>query len=547
MNVAKNIKKGMAQLTCLFAVVNMVSCTEGYLDVQNLEPLEWNPHLAVPLVNSNLSLADVISTVNADDIITQDSTGFLTIAYAGALSSIQAGQLIPLQDQYLAESFVMTGPDISALLGTGTFSISKSTTYSYTVKNDEELDSIILKSSKLKIQIASDFQHNANIVIDIPKLTYKGVSFHKTIPVQYQGSVPIVTLRDYDLANYKLDLSRGGSAFNEFEIGFSLNIVNSGNPISAGDQAAINISFIDNQFSAIYGYVGQRTMNFDQDSVKLDMFANSIDGTLWFDDPEINLNIHNSYGAEISGTFNILEAYHRDKGTLPITGSGIPNPLVINYPKANEVGESKITTLNINKSTTNIRDIISFVPQYIIHQIDANVNPSGKNVYNFVLDTSTVDVDFEIILPLHGTATGFSLIDTIPFNVDNISADGSAEIEQLLFKLVTNNGFPVDVGVQIYFMDSLYKTLDSLINPYENIMTSGVVDASGKVVSSTPTLKYISFGTERINSLFDASYIKIRANLGTYNNGSDPVKFYADNNLGIEMGAQVKLKVDTKK
>lgn len=499
--------------------------------------------MAVPLIKSELTLSDVLSSLDTTGLIRTDSSGFISLVFEGNLSSNTALDVIPIADQSTTKSFVMTGPDIVNLQTFGSFTFNQNIDQSFQVQGDEELDSIVFKTAKLEFDITSTFQHSASLVLSIPGLKKQGVPFNKTVSLVYSGGIPVTVTRSFDLAGYTFDLTKGGTTVNAFAMGMQLTLVNSGNPVLNGDQADIGISFKDLSFSGIYGYVGQHNLSLDQDTVTIDIFKNVLDGEVWFEDPQINLTVHNSYGAEISGTFNVLEAYNSTKGTLPLTGSGIPNPLVFNYPTLAEAGQSKSTELKLNKNTSNIREIIALLPQYLIHQIDASVNPGGKQNYNFVLDTSSVDIDFQVILPLYGSANGFVLRDTIGFSLDLFSNDESMEVENLLFKLIASNGFPIDVGMQVYFTDSLYHTLDSLITPYKEILPSAAINSEGKVVSRTSTTSYIGFDTTRIAHITEAKYILLNAAMNTGNGGNQSVKFYSDYGLGIQMGAQAKLKV----
>jgi hypothetical protein len=117
-----------------------------------------------------------------------------------------------------------------------------------------------------------------------------------------------------------------------------------------------------------------------------------------------------------------------------------------------------------------------------------------------------------------------------------------------------SNEFPLDVGVQIYFVeytventDTVYTVLDSLLSPYQNMMTSGFVNTStGRV--SAPSIKTIDqwLDSRKLDRISRSKRIFVRGHLTTANNGSVDVKIYSDYKLDIKVGIMAKLKQNIK-
>jgi hypothetical protein len=90
-------------------------------------------------------------------------------------------------------------------------------------------------------------------------------------------------------------------------------------------------------------------------------------------------------------------------------------------------------------------------------------------------------------LPLEGTAYGFSISDT--FNFPEIP---DTIIESLLLRANITNMFPLNVRLQVTFLDAGYQKLDSLFTPiipgdknYNALILSGEINSDGKVISAT--------------------------------------------------------------
>ncbi len=55
------MKNLFQKVILLFAIsVGFYACTEDYFEFDKLNAGDWNPSLAIPLMSSNLSLADII-------------------------------------------------------------------------------------------------------------------------------------------------------------------------------------------------------------------------------------------------------------------------------------------------------------------------------------------------------------------------------------------------------------------------------------------------------------------------------------------------------
>jgi hypothetical protein len=119
-------------------------------------------------------------------------------------------------------------------------------------------------------------------------------------------------------------------------------------------------------------------------------------------------------------------------------------------------------------------------------------------------------------------------------------------IQSLLLRTYITNGFPTDVGIQIYFTDSLYHKLDSLPVPPASglVIGSGNVNpATGIVTSPTSKTSNFNFSSTNLTNLQKAKCAIIKGVLSTYNGGSTPVKIYSNYLLTVQIGAQAQLNV----
>jgi hypothetical protein len=108
--------------------------------------------------------------------------------------------------------------------------------------------------------------------------------------------------------------------------------------------------------------------------------------------------------------------------------------------------------------------------------------------------------------------------------------------------MAMENAFALYANVQLYFTDSNYVTLDSLIVPSHDILGEAPVDASGKVI-----------GSKRVESTFDMDrmryqkigrrthYAIVKGLLKTSGTGS--IKINSSNSLRVQLAARAKFRI----
>ena len=544
----RNFLLGFLAIT--LAAILFQSCVRKVIDLNDLGPQQYTPNLAAPLVFSSLSIGDIIK--GSSVIVGTDN--FCTLIYKGTLFSFQAKDIFVLPPQVYAQTINLANADILQLTGQDSVTVNFTQTISYDAgSKSPQIDSLIYKSGILTDSIVSDFKHNLRITVNIPKAKKAGKSFSQTLKVNYTGTSPVTTTDKVDLSGYHFDMSNGGTG-NKFDINYSVTVLfQSGNAVSTSNQITIVQKCTNPTFDKLYGYFGQQSLipgTKDMDTVALSVFKTSVVGTSFtLDDPRIKFLFTNSFGVPIKANLvnNQVIGFTAPSSTYPLTGSGIPSTLPIQSPTIAQVGQIKTDSFTIDKTNSTILSVMNNSPQSLIYQIASLSNPSGNVSENFVIDTSRFKVDMEVELPLYGTAKNFTIVDTIPDLKLNVSGDDFA-IQKLLLRVYISNGFPADIGVQVYFTDSLYNKIDSLISPYQVIIPSASVNGStGKVTKATTKTTDANFDNARISKLSKVRKALVKGVVSTVNNGTTAVKFYSDYRLDVKIGIQATLNVKISK
>jgi hypothetical protein len=177
----------------------------------------------------------------------------------------------------------------------------------------------------------------------------------------------------------------------------------------------------------------------------------------------------------------------------------------------------------------------------IFYDLSGDVNPVAGPVYNFAGLNSAIEVIADVELPFWGFSDHFTIIDTIevPFNEAEDFADN---IERGLLRINTLSHFPVDGLLKLYFADTAYNLIDSVLADGSFLISSGVVDSDGKVISAANTNNDIELDSARIHNLFASSFLLLSVDITTTDDADRNIKLYLEDNIEIRIGLRAKLK-----
>lgn len=520
-----------------FILVMLSSCyDEKDFDFDRLSGT-YEPTHALPLVNTNLDMWDIMHDYDSVNL-EEDENHFLTLIYRGEVFRRNANELFGIEDQSFNENTSFSLPGIIPEGDSVTVPYTQSLDFE-TGSGNEEFDSLFLKSGNLNLNFTSNLNHDAKIIIRIPSIRENNEVLRRVINYEYQGGQMNVS-EDIDLAGDKMILSHPQPGSNRLTVNTTFIIYGDGTPNMPSYNVGITQSFSSIEFSSLFGYFGQQSFPVGEDTINIGLFKNQFFGNLdfKFKEPQLNLTIHNSFGMPIDLQFNKFKAYS-DEDSVAIQDV---EPLPINSPGIDQIGQTT-TTL---KEYRNIDGAINISPRYFLLNVLANTNPGGNvGTQNFTTDTSKIDMDIELELPLYGYVDNFILQDTIDFEFEN-----AEEVDWVEFKTVAVNDFPINAKIQIYFTDSSYNILDSLITDEDKqiIDAANVNVSTGEVVNRATEIDTFLIRNEsaRIENLKNARFFFLRADLQSIkqNNEFPNVKIYSFYRLNMKIGLRTKIKAN---
>ena len=520
------------------------ACVKEKIDLSKSGNNSINPQYAAAMVYSSLTLGDIMSQANKNGQVTTDSTGFITLVYKGNLLSLKATDIVSFPAQTPTNAnFTLSAGQVAVInaapVGT-TIPISDSSLIDIQTGGQAQINTLNCKTATLALNLSYGLEHSASIKVSIPAATLNGVPFTATIPVAvpvpYSGGVINIS-KNFVLDGYTIDMTNRGTTHNQLNILYNIVLTKSTNATNVGDAVSFTETFSNIAYNSIIGYLGQQFLSPNSDTVPISIFKNSLlnsGAVIKIVNPLIKVFITNSYGLPITANFNILEGYTPGQPVIPITGA--LNPLVIPTPSI--IGLVAKDSFQLNNQNSNLSSLLNDLPKNILYNINSESNPAGAVYNNFITDSSQFKVDLELDLPLYGSVKNFVFQDTVPYSFGNLNA---SSVESITVRAYFNNGFPIDVGMRIAFVDSAYNVIDELIPPGKILIPSGVINSNGIVIASTANTSDFVIPNSVMAQIGKVRYILIGATVNTTNSGNTNVKIYSNYNLDVKLGINAKL------
>jgi hypothetical protein len=530
----------------LFCIVLLLqSCLKD--DFSKITTGAWGPEFALPVINTKLILKDFLKD-DLNGFVKEDkTTHYLSAVYRGTPVSKNSNDVMQVSNQ-TASIPVKAPASFSSFSG---IPIQRDTTVSDTASNNAKvsnanniaIETLKIKSGLLKISVVSDFKFSGEITITFP--TFKNSSQQIiSMKVNFSND-PLKSTKTDSLKFATVDMSLGGTTSNTMPVKYKIDAyLKQGQVLDPSQKITVNLEFKDIIFSYIDGYFGSLPLDV-KESFPIGLFHYLQGGSLNLQNPMADFIIKNSYGLPVEMLFTTLQVRNMANAAYPFAAPQITggNPIIFPYPGITEVGQTKTDTLKINPSTSNISSVIAQSPVKFEYVGKVTTNAKGKqpNEKNFITDSSKAVVDVNINIPLWGTATGFTAQDTFPFVIGNIE-----NLESLTMKINTENAFPLDVDLQLYFADSLGVKLDSLVMNNERFLKSGVINGAGEIIAPTITTITAEIDKTRLPRIAKTKKILLKGVLNTtiaQSGPQFPIHVSSDNYLGVKLGVRTKLKL----
>jgi hypothetical protein len=484
-----------------------------------VDETRFNASYAVPIIDSDVTLSELIGDVTEDVSLSVDPDGLLRFRYSGEVPAVGSDVIFARLEALARGVFLpMTRNRLAAPFGGA---------------DDVDIDELRIKGGLLTYALTNEYDHPVTVTLSLPDATLNGVAFSVSANLPaYSGMGDVPTFSNPDdpinLKDYVLTIPNDSLYF-EYDI-----IDDMGNELAPSPGAIVAITNL--RFSYMEGYLGQAVYPGGRDTVEVDFFDNYLEGDIFFEDPTITMTLVNTFGVPALAQVSVLNVIDVNGEVIPITGDAVDEGFYFNFPTV--PGDTAFTTFVFDNTNSNIADVLSARPVALDYEVDALVNPDADtDIIGFLTDDAAYQAKVDVELPLYGNASDFTVRDTFPIDL----MDRYQDVVGLDFRLTTRNGLPLAIELQGTFLDANGNALADLNDGAIQLLQAASVDAAGNTTATAEETNDIAFEGARLEAIRSAANLVITFDISTTNGGTPFVRVTDNQMLQVLLGAVVKV------
>ncbi|GAB5539917.1 MAG: hypothetical protein Salg2KO_20200 [Salibacteraceae bacterium] len=486
-------------------------------ELTRLQKTPWSPEIVLPLANADIEASQILSRNNSSALTAVDDD-VIALTYDADIYSLYGSELVPLVDQLLR------------LIPSKLF-------YEIELNNSALINYLLIAQGKLEIDVQGPARNEVgNIVVSIPSLNINDNAYYHVY-----SSIEALRSNPIDLAGASLSLGNDSIEYNVLEA--SVKIFDN-NEIEITENFTVYLKFQELIMKLVKGWFNELDLDFEEDTIDLDIFEHWKSGSILLENPIAKITMSNSIGIPITASVETMSAQGGGEGGLvvPIDYSKVfGQSFVVPYPGISDVERYVNSTYELDKTNSNLRNVIEISPQIIRYHFNliarqqVNLDEVGE-----IQDTSRLTINTSVTLPFTCSIRDVLVSDTIAISNASLSSLSGVESAELMIN--TDNGLPIDLDIQLYMLDQTRLILDSVFTS-SRFLNSGLVNAMGRVVQREESSTSIETTNEQIKALENTKYIAIVGKVATANSGIQTVAFQSTNSLGIDLSLRVKYRI----
>ena len=536
-----NSPKLLAAAMLLFFTFN--SCVKEEIEVTDFD-YGIQPEFGVPIANVTILAARLIENFDEEGLVSVGENGSISLIYRDTLDPLSAGELLDIEHQEYKDTINLSTLEFNELIDFGSVTVQGVESYGFESNEGDRLDSITFETGVLGLIINTEGSFPISGF-------FKIINADNTdaITLNFSDAVPPISIENQvDFEDLRILFTNNASISNGLRIEYEITLTSEG----SGSSAPIYFDVFINDFSMknAGGYIAPRVINLDNENISISLFDDPSVTRVRLEDPRINLNFENEFGLGLGLEIYELIGTNVNNETFTVSGANISQLSPISAAPQN--GEVAYSTLTIDNDmmTPTVTDFLAFGPNNLIADVGLSINPEDTQ-NAFVTNENELRINFEVELPIYGSIADFELVDTAALDLGDLITDVEdiSEIEALDIRLIIDNGFPFDAGVQIIFTDSVFNQIDVLFEDSELIYSSAPVNLSvppddpeyGRAIGKTRTITDISIPKSKILGLENASQMIISIYGNSSGNGEYPIRLFSNDAFDVKLGAKATL------
>jgi hypothetical protein len=390
----------------------------------------------------------------------------------------------------------------------------------------------ILKKGNLIIRSVNNLPLSGMINFSIPEIKNMITGAPVTAAVPLDGTVVTIPLDNTGI-NFTSDPQK---PYNRIPYSYTLTINQSNGFInySSTDALKLEVTLDKLDFKGVAGDFGKRTINIDPGKFALNVdMLDKLKGDFKLDNPVMTLTLRNSVGVPATIAFDFT-ASNKEGKTVSM------NPPLIDIPVPPTITSGVVTKdVTFTRQNSNIVDFIALPPTGdITYSGKVDFNPSGNVTLdnpNFLDMSAIFAVDMALEMPMELQVSDLTFRDT-----SAISGEDFKNIETADLILTAKNGVPLDVDLQLLFIDSISGQQFGSTS-VTRMLSAAQVSSSG-AITSVESSHTFSLDKTQMDQLRKANAIVFSGILSSPNDGAAVAPINSDSR--IEMNIVVKSKVN---
>lgn len=402
----------------------------------------------------------------------------------------------------------------------------------------QRFDSVVIAQSTMTIRVGKQSVTGKG-KLTFPELTKNGK------PIEIEWQLDEGTKQTIDLEGYRIVPQHAPG----------LSYMTANVTISGTEKNAVSFSQLDIEMKmtkivprVIFGYFGNKVVFESPTSMELSFFrSHDFPDEVLFTGAFINLDVNNWTGTQFDLKMEDKYLVKRDRDSLPIHILQDSALYIdqINYTDYRADGNytPRHNYFQIDSTNSDVNAILSSDPNNYDYRLRIVSNPHGETKENFVTAQADLVAKVEMFIPFWLQINELVRHDTIDFDINNIilDADNANYIDSIVLHFDFDNGFPITLWSQAYFVDEHYDVVDSLFKRNETMWESPVFDNNYRVSEWTRTEKRTTMGSEQIRYCSERNVKKIllKTSMSTIDNPNRYYKFYKEYGLTMDFSFEM--------
>ena len=516
-------------LATLLAGVILSSCRRG------IELANWDMDVLVPVAHGTINFSDYDSDQNTY----ADANNLLHIVAEETLISLGLDTLIGIPDYSIDTGFVVP---ISLNFPPGVPFFYQLDETKFELK-DVELTYALIRESNITIFLENTIDKPVLFQYGIYSATLNGDTFLLEARIEANDTLN----RTFTLDGYELDLrGEDGMDFNTV-VTFLQAMIHpdetQNHQFKAGDEFNVINTVTGVIPEYITGYFGNQTILFEEDET-LEVFNQFPFQSINITDFDVNLTIDNGIGADLRLNVQRLGSASTENGSSASLSHEIINNdqlitrAINTYYRSDPVKHVQ-QKFSFTDENSNLDELFELRPNRILADLDIEVNPLGDaslgNDFAYYGHNLTALMNMDV--PLVFGAKGVGLSDTSKFKFNAPEPENPLDrINNGSLNLIIENGYPVEAEIQVYLLDSLNNSLDSLFA--KRALVSGAEENTlGQVEIPTRSQVEIPIDQGLFDELEMTKFIRVNALLNTV--GLDSIHLKSTSNITYSVVADI--------